>query len=47
MLWNVKFFYVKIVFFYVILYILYKGDFLFKMVGFLCYDVVILCEGGF
>lgn len=48
MSWNVKFPHVKIVLFYVILYISYKGDFSFKMVAFfLCYDAVISCEGGF
>lgn len=47
MSWNVKFPHVKIVLFYVILYISYKGDFSFKMVVFLCYDGVISCEGGF
>lgn len=48
MSWNVKLFsHVKIVLFYVILHISHKGDFSFKMVGFLCYDAVISCEGGF
>lgn len=48
MSWNVKLFsHVKIVLFYVILYISYRGDFSFKMVVFLCYDAVISCEGGF
>lgn len=34
MSWNVKFPHVKIVLFYVILYISYRGDFSFKMVVF-------------
>lgn len=34
MSWNVKFSHVKIVLFYVILYISYKGDISFKMVAF-------------
>lgn len=34
MSWNVKFPHVKIVLFYVILYISYKGDFSFKIVAF-------------